>query len=158
LTTATPDLTIERADPGAAEIAALVDAHIVRSRKYYPVTSCHTYSPQQLHDQGVLLFVGRMDGQAVAIGGLKPLGDGTGEIKSMHTLKAWRGHGIGRRMVDHLITEAQTLGLSAVSLETGSDDASAAARAVYERLGFGFCPPFGDHREDPLSVFMTRPL
>ena len=43
-------------------------------------------------------------------------------------------------------------------LETGSRDASAAARRLYERVGFTYCPPFGSYVEDPESVFMTRHL
>jgi putative acetyltransferase len=32
------------------------------------------------------------------------------------------------------------------------------ARGLYRKNGFRSCPPFGDYREDPNSVFMTREL
>jgi putative acetyltransferase len=32
------------------------------------------------------------------------------------------------------------------------------ARRLYESFGFSYGPPFGSYREDPNSVFMTRPL
>lgn len=152
------DIAIEPADPSAPDIAALIATHIARSRSYYPEESCHTYGPSEMLAEGVLLFVVRVGGQAVAIGGLKPLGAEGCEIKSMHTLKAWRGHGIGRRMVAHLIEVASARGWPAVFLETGRDEASARARAVYSKLGFQECSPFGDHVDDPLSVFMRRPV
>ena len=43
-------------------------------------------------------------------------------------------------------------------LETGSREASAAARRLYERAGFSYCAPFGAYVDDPMSVFMTRTL
>ena len=32
------------------------------------------------------------------------------------------------------------------------------AQQLYERAGFGYCAPFGDYRDDPNSVYMTRAL
>jgi putative acetyltransferase len=152
------DPVFARADPLACDIAALVDAHLARSRGLYPDTSCHAYGPSEMEAEGVLLYAARISGRAVAIGGLKPLGRTSGEIKSMYTAEGWRGRGIARRLVQHLASEARALGWRALCLETGSDAGSAPARALYAGLGFEPCPPFGDHGPDPLSVFMTRAL
>lgn len=57
--------------------------------------------------------------------------------------------------------EDRVLGVGALkrlSLETGAWPYFDAARALYARNGFVECPPFGDYREDPNSVFMTRTL
>jgi putative acetyltransferase len=151
-------IAIARADPAAPEIAALIGIHAARSQSLYPSESCHVYGPAEMAAEGVLLFVARVAGNAVAIGGLRPLGPAGGEIKSMHTLEAWRGRGIGARLMDRLMDDARARGWPALFLETGSDAGSAAARAVYARLGFVLCPPFGEYRPDPLSVFMTRAL
>ena len=45
-----------------------------------------------------------------------------------------------------------------VSLETGSGDDHAAARALYARAGFTACGAYAGYAEDPLSVFMTLAL
>ena len=45
-----------------------------------------------------------------------------------------------------------------LSLETGSWPYFLPARALYARHGFVECGPFGDYREDPNSVFLTRTL
>ena len=58
----------------------------------------------------------------------------------------------------HLLHVAADMGCTRVSLETGSMDAFAPARALYTRFGFVACAPFGDYREDPYSVCMTRML
>ena len=43
-----------------------------------------------------------------------------------------------------------------LSLETGSMEAFAPARALYARFGFERSGPFGEYVDDPYSVFMTR--
>jgi putative acetyltransferase len=59
-------------------------------------------------------------------------------------------------MLLHLVDLARTMGLERVSLETGSWEYFAPARALYRAHGFVECAPFGDYRSDPNSVFMTR--
>lgn len=92
------------------------------------------------------------------MGALSLLGDGTAEIKSMHTLDAARGQGHGKAMLIHLIAAGREAGLTALYLETGSGAAAEAARALYGRLGFVDCPPFGSYDPDPESVFMRLAL
>jgi putative acetyltransferase len=50
------------------------------------------------------------------------------------------------------------MGLSRLSLETGSWPYFSAAREFYGRHGFVECPPFGSYLPDPNSVFMTLDL
>lgn len=45
-----------------------------------------------------------------------------------------------------------------MSLETGSMDFFAPARAFYAKAGFTRCPPFGSYVDDPLRTFMTLSL
>ena len=46
-------------------------------------------------------------------------------------------------------------GYARLSLETGAQAAFAPARALYARVGFVPCGPFGDYPERPGSRFMT---
>ena len=48
--------------------------------------------------------------------------------------------------------------MTRLSLETGSQDGFAPARALYARHGFALCDPFADYRLDPSSVFMSREI
>jgi putative acetyltransferase len=57
-----------------------------------------------------------------------------------------------------MVAEGHSRGYRRLSLETGSMEAVAPARALYTRFGFVECPPFGDYRLDPNSVFMTLGL
>ena len=76
----------------------------------------------------------------------------------MHTLPAARGRGVGRAMVDHLLAVATHRRYRRVSLETGTQDAFGAARAMYHARGFRPCAPFGDYVESPDNTFMTIDL
>jgi putative acetyltransferase len=80
------------------------------------------------------------------------------EIKSMHVLSETRGRGLSRRMLDHLLAEAQAAGYTRLSLETGSQAMFLPARRLYEKAGFAECPPFEGYELDPNSVFMTKVL
>ncbi|HEY9550121.1 MAG TPA: GNAT family N-acetyltransferase, partial [Kiloniellaceae bacterium] len=91
-------------------------------------------------------------------GALKALSDTHGEIKSMHTAQAARGRGVARRMLAHIVAEARRRGYRRLSLETGSMEAFAPARALYAGFGFEPCPPFADYRPDPFSVYMSLAL
>jgi putative acetyltransferase len=94
----------------------------------------------------------------LAIGALQHLDESHAELKSMHTDEAARGRGVGRAMLDYLITVARQRGYRRVSLETGTNDAFAPARSLY--LGAGFTPsgPFGEYGLSPNSTYMTLVL
>lgn len=76
----------------------------------------------------------------------------------MHVLAELRGRGLARVLLDHLIAAARADGIARLSLETGAQPSFGAARALYERAGFAYCPPFEGYVADPNSVFMTRRL
>jgi putative acetyltransferase len=98
------------------------------------------------------------DGRLLAVGALRTLGQGRAEIKSMHTAAEARGQGIGRRLLRHLVGEAQARQLQWIGLETGTMDEFAAARALYLSEGFTPCPPFASYTENPYSLCMARSL
>ena len=94
----------------------------------------------------------------VGVGALKRLSRVHGEIKSMHTAEANRRRGVGTAMLQHILEAARAIGLSRLSLETGSWAYFEPARALYRRHGFVECSPFGEYVEDSNSVFMTLEL
>ncbi|MDH2326667.1 GNAT family N-acetyltransferase [Cereibacter sp. SYSU M97828] len=122
-----------------------------------PPESIHMMDASALAAPGISFFVMRDGTEAVAMGAIKVEGEHA-EIKSMHVLSEHRGSGLAPRLLDHLIAEARNAGVSRLSLETGSQDSFAAARALYARRGFVECGPFGNYRPDPNSTFMTLAL
>jgi putative acetyltransferase len=94
----------------------------------------------------------------LGVGALKRLDGHHAELKSMHTAEAERGRGIGRAMVEYLLSVARERGFRRVSLETGSQPAFASSRALYASAGFIPCGAFGDYRPSQNSTFMTLSL
>jgi putative acetyltransferase len=92
------------------------------------------------------------------VGALRQLDDTHVELKSMHTAEAARRRGVARSIVEHLLAVARERGYRRMSLETGTMDAFAPSRALYARMGFIPCEPFGSHTQNAYSVCMTLPL
>lgn len=145
-------------DLSGPEIARLLTAHATAMQAASPPESCHYLPIDGLRHPSVTVWGVWEDGEMLGCGALRDLGDGAGEIKSMHTKAAGRGRGVGRDMLEHLIAEASRRGYTALFLETGSMDAFVAARRLYEQRGFVDCPPFAEYVEDPNSVFMVLRL
>ena len=76
----------------------------------------------------------------------------------MRTAPRVRGRGIASALLAHALADARSRGVERVSLETGSMEFFAPARALYARSGFEPCGPFGSYVADPLSTFMTLEL
>jgi putative acetyltransferase len=77
------------------------------------------------------------EGEAVlAVGALKALPDGTGELKSMRTHPDHIRKGAARALLEHIIGEAHARGMTRLSLETGTGPVFEAALQLYQRRGF----------------------
>ena len=139
-------------------VVALLQLHVTRARAETAPGSAHALDLSGLRAPEVS-FWSVWDGEElVGVGALKLLGAEHGEIKSMHTVEAARGRGVGSALVRHIMAEARARGMRRLSLETGSWPYFAPARTLYARHGFLECGPFGEYRKDPNSVFMTVAL
>ncbi len=145
-------------DPQRADVAQVLARHHALMRSQSPAESCHVKTGDELVDAGGALFGLRSGGKLMAIGAMVALEPAHFELKSMHVLAQARGKGLGRVLLEGMIARARADGVKRLSLETGSQEDHAAARALYVGAGFVECPPFGDYVADPLSTFMTRTL
>jgi putative acetyltransferase len=139
-------------------VAALLDEHLADMRRYSPPESVHALDLDRLRSPD-LTFWSVWDGaDAIGCGALRELDRTHGELKSMRTAVAHRRRGVAAAVLEHLVAEAVARGYTRVSLETGSPEEFAPARALYARRGFVECGPFGPYAADPFSVFMTLEL
>jgi len=151
------ELTVE--EPHSPDVLALLGRHLDFARSTTPPELVFALDVEGLADPSVTLCgVREPGGTLLAIGALKDLGDGHAEIKSMHTASEARRRGVGRLLVDHLLDLARQHGHTRVSLETGTGDEFAAARCLYEAVGFQRCEPFAGYPDDPQSTCMTVAL
>jgi putative acetyltransferase len=127
-----------------------------------PPESVHALDLDGLRHPSVTFWSAWVDAELAGIGALKefdgPGGERRGELKSMRVDDRFRGTGVGRAILRHLVAEARSRGLRSLWLETGSPEDFVPARRLYESEGFVVCAPFGDYVDDPFSVFMTLAL
>ena len=152
------ELRIGQESPLGSDLGLLFQRHTADMHADTPPESIHMMPRGALVAEDIAFFVLRDAGHPLAMGAVKRIGPGHGEIKSMHVLSETRGRGLSRRMLEALLAHARAEGLTRLSLETGVQPTFVAARALYERAGFVECAPFGDYRPDPNSVFMTIDL
>jgi len=147
---------VTREDPRREDVVGLLEEHLRLMRSQSPPEDVHALDLDGLSRAEVAFFAVRRDGELVAIGALQDLGDGHGELKSMHTRSDLRRSGLARLLVRHLVATARERGMTRVSLETGTQPGFAAARRLYASEGFAECEPFGSYAPSPYSTFMTR--
>jgi putative acetyltransferase len=140
------------------EIAKLLRAHLENSSKWSPPESIHALDLNALRSPEITFWTAWDGATLLGCGALKELDPSHGEIKSMHTAAEHRRRGVAARLLAHVVDEARSRSYHRLSLETGSMDAYAPARALYARFGFVSTGPFGDYLLDPNSCFMTLDL
>lgn len=145
--------------PGAAR--SLLEEHLACVRAISPCESCHALDLEGLTHPSITFWIAVDDaGTAMACGALREM-EGPprqGEIKSMRTGREFFRRGLASRVLEAVIDEARRRGYARLSLETGSQEYFAPARALYARFGFEVCEAFGEYRKDPNSVFMSISL
>ena len=145
-------------DPQAEDLRQLVGQHLSFCRQASPPEDCHALETGDLLDPAVTFFGCRMGGKLVAVGALKVISAEQAEVKSMHTERSSRRTGAGSAVLAHIILVARRRGFQRLSLETGSMEAFAPARALYEKAGFVPCGAFAGYSDSPNSTYMTMAL
>ena len=140
------------------EIAQLLRTHLANARRWSPPESIHALDLGGLRAPQVTFWTAWEGATLLGCGALKELDRLHGEIKSMHTAEEFRGRGVATHLLAHIIGEARQRCYQRLSLENGSMEAYAPARALYARFGFVRTGPFDSYAEDPNCFFMTLDL
>ena len=145
-------------DPREPEVAALIREHLDSVVLHSPPESVHALDLEGLSAPNVTFFSVWDETKLAGVGALKELNSSHGELKSMRTASTYLRRGVASALVGHLLSVARERGYRRVSLETGTMEGFAPARALYTRFGFKPCEPFADYFVDPNSVCMTLAL
>jgi GNAT superfamily N-acetyltransferase len=147
-------ITWER--PDTADAVALIEELEAHLDPLYPSESRHGYSVEKLIAQQVAFFVLRDHGTPAGCGGIQLFGTEYGELKRMYVRPQFRGLGYGRLLLNHLADHARANGIGLLRLETGIHQAPAIR--LYEEMGFQQIGPFGEYKDDPLSLFYEKKI
>jgi GNAT superfamily N-acetyltransferase len=112
----------------------------------------HALSVDQLFQPNIRFFLARMDGVAVACGGVAFL-DGYAEVKRMYSKPSVRGRGVAKGLLRQIEAETRDAGLSILRIETGVYQEE--ALRFYEGTGFRRCGPFGPYAALPSHAIET---
>jgi len=120
------------------------------------VESRHGYSVEKLLREEVAFFVAYVDDVAAACGGVQLVDGEYAELKRMYVRPAFRGHGLGKLLVERLTAHAVDHQIGVIRLETGIHQVEAIG--LYTGMGFDRIPPFGPYSDDPVSLCMEKRL
>lgn len=138
----------ERADSAdALRLIEELEAHLAA---LYRPQNRHGFSVAQLLEEGVAFFIIRDEGRPAGCVGLLCVGEEYAEIKRMYVGPSFRGRGLARAMLQHLVQCARERGITRLRLETGIHQREAIA--LYEQAGFYRIPAFGPYRDDGVSL------
>jgi putative acetyltransferase len=147
-------MDIKLETPNQPEVVALIDLLDEYQLSLYPPECVYSLDINSLLQPNVLFAVARnAEGAAIGCGAMVVTPE-YGEVKRMFVHPSARGQGVAQRLLGMLEAEAQARGCRHFMLETGPSQPEAIG--LYQRLGYSVRGPYGDYRDDPLSVFMEK--
>lgn len=150
-------ITILEARPDSAEAVQLIaelDAYL--NTLPYTADSRHAFSVDKLVREGVTFFVMRYEDKPAGCGGIKLFGTEYGEVKRMFVRPVYRGLGLGTAILDRLAQHAREQQVKLLRLETGIYQTEAIG--LYERYGFERRLPFGEYKDNPLTIYFEKSI
>lgn len=148
---------IRRDDPNATYVADLLTLHLHELRGMM-VEYSFALDASGLSSPDISFWTAWKDENLLGFAALKQLAPDHGEVKSMRAAPAARRQGVGRRLLDHIITEARSRGYQRLSLETGTAPLHAPAISLYRSAGFTSCEAFGEYAPSPHNQFFRLDL
>jgi putative acetyltransferase len=147
-------MDIKLETPNQPEVVALIDLLDEYQLSLYPPECVYSLDINSLLQPNVLFAVARnAEGAAIGCGAMVVTPE-YGEVKRMFVHPSARSQGVAQRLLGMLEAEAQARGCRHFMLETGPSQPEAIG--LYQRLGYSVRGPYGDYRDDPLSVFMEK--
>lgn len=149
-------MEIKLDDLSGEAVGALITSHLDSMHSFSPPESVHALALAELKQPDITFWSVWLDQQLAGCGAIKHLDRQCAELKSMRTLEPFRGRGVGRCLLAHILRHAEAKGYQRVLLETGQHSGFAAAHRLYTAFGFADCGPFAGYQEDPHSRFMEK--
>jgi putative acetyltransferase len=98
------------------------------------------------------LLLAIVNGEPAGCAALRPFDEARCEMKRMYVRPAFRGMGVGKALMEALISEARTIGYREILCDTIPQTMSEAL-AMYERFGFTRTGPYAED-PTPAAVYL----
>ncbi len=135
------ELTIREFQPGDEGVFRRLNEEWIK--RYFvlePKDEASLADPQRtILDRGGMIFLAVQGGRPVGCCALVGMGPGEFEVAKMAVTESSQRSGIGRRLLDRVISEARVAGAHRLFLETNRKLGTAVR--LYESLGFRHIPP-----------------
>jgi len=151
-------MNIKLGDFADPRVKALLKDHLEGMHAASPPGHVFALDWSGLQKPGISFYTGWEGETLVAIGALKDLGGGHGEIKSMRVPKSHLGKGHGEAMLRYIIAQARRRCMNRLSLETGSGPAFEPALKLYSKHNFQSGAAFADYQKSEFCEFFHREL
>ena len=151
-------MRIGPADLADSQVQALIAFHQQAMQGGSPPGLSFALDLNGLSDKAVTVWAIHIGDRVAAIGALKRLADGRGEVKSMRTHPDFLRQGLAAALLETIIAAGQAQGLAVLSLETGSGPGFEPALALYRKRGFVNGEAFGDYRLTDFNQCLHLPL
>jgi putative acetyltransferase len=151
-------IQIIRDDLSRTATRELLRLHVQAMQECSPPGTSFALDLAGLRSPDVTVWSGWVGPRIAAVGALKDLGSGCGELKSMRTHPDYLRQGVAAQLLDHIVRAAQHRGMRRLSLETGTGPAFDPALALYRRYGFVNGPAFADYPNNSFNQFLHLEL
>jgi putative acetyltransferase len=141
--------------PEAAELIGALSAELAR-RYDYTEDGSGGFNPEDALGPRGAFVVGRVGGNPVACGAIRPLEGDVAELKRVFVRVDFRRRGYSKVIVDELERQALARGYRVMRLETGVRQPEAIS--LYESRGYHQIPNYGEYRDSSLSVCFEKKL
>ncbi len=138
------------------DVTRMVDAVQAEYVVMYGGPDAAVIDPDEFVPPSGVLFVGLLDGDAVAMAGWRRISPDVAEIKRMYVDPRVRGRGLSRTMLDVAERSAIDAGIAQFVLNTGP--MQTVAIGLYERSGYTPSAPFGHYADMGDALFYGKRL
>lgn len=151
-------LEIRPSDPDSPEMLACWQAYFDELLARVPAARPEMFTLPDPHadlyrSPRGLCLVAWSDDLPIGCVALRPVDASTGEVKRLWVHASARGQGLARRLMTAIETEARTMGLTKLKLDTNS--ALSEALALYRAMGWRETAPYTG---TPADVWLEKPL
>src|SRR6516164_294080 len=151
-------LTVIEDDLSQPAVRALLKLHLESMHAASPPGTSFALDISGLKAPGVTVWSAWRGNSLCGIGALKQLDARSGEVKSMRTHPDHLRSGVAAALLEHIISQARSRGITKLSLETGDGPEFEAALTLYRKRGFVKGEPFADYQPSDFNQFFHLQL